>query len=428
MPSAATLAAELDDRSISGLDGSEVPSEFLEPPALCLTVFEASLRTTGIDGLEALARVLDSRWLRERFARSPATQEATLVATCCRREVVLLTATPEEAARWETDLPGPAILWRAHADREAARHLFRVAGGHESVVVGEKEVRQQVVAAARGTLSRHPRRLVGSLLTEAVRAADQRAPDVPASRSIAAVAATCVLELVGQPFPRVLIVGAGAAGRQTAELLAPSARVTIAYRQRPPSEAFLRTCGARAVRADALVAEAAVSDAVVTAAKTGDRCLRPADLAPGRPLVLVDLGVPRNVDPSVRAIPGVRLVDVEDLRGHAPPVSDGSAERDLVEDAARAYERFERLALEPWVALARRRAEELRAAELGVARRHLGRLTPEQEVAVERLTRRLVQRLLLGPTERLREIPAGEDGDRLRRFALELLRPDISAP
>ncbi len=429
MPSTSSVVVDLESPVPGGiLDAPEGGSTSPVPPSLSLAVFEGSLSTSTVDRLEELALTIDPRWVAERFARSEGTEEVALLATCCRRELVVLGRSSEETDRWATELPGPSAAWRVHRGREAVRHLFRVAGGLESVVVGEKEVRRQVLAAAHGTLSRHPRRLVARLLEEAVGSAERAAPDVPPSRSIAAVAATRVLELVGKPFPRVLVVGAGAIGRQTTELLAPSARVTIAYRHRPPSEGFLRACGARAVRLDALAAEIAVSDAVVTAAKSGDRCLRPPDLGGGRPMVLVDLGVPRNVDPAVRAVPGVRLVDVAELRANALPPPTDAASLALQESAERAYERFERLALEPWVALARRRAEELRAAELAVARRYLGALSPEQEVAVERLTRRLVHRLLLGPTERLREIPTGEEGDRLRRFALELLRPDPSAP
>jgi glutamyl-tRNA reductase len=71
----------------------------------------------------------------------------------------------------------------------------------------------------------------------------------------------------------------------------------------------------------------------------------------------------------------------------------------------------------------RRGAEEARSSELAIARRYLGELSTEQEIAVERLTRRLVERLLRSPTDVLREVPPGPEGDRLRRFALELLRP-----
>lgn len=428
MPSTPLAPAEW---SVADEPSPEPPAPLddrLPPSPLALVGFECSLASTSLEGLERLARALDRRWLGERFGELGRTEEAALLATCCRRELVLLCRSTADVDRWRAVLPGPSTAWRVRLGRDVARHLFRVAGGRESLVVGEKEVRLQVRAAGGATLSRHRHRALRDLLNAAADAADREAPNVPTSRSIAAVAATRALELCGRPFPRVLVVGAGAVGRQVTELLSPSARVTLAFHQRPPSAEFLRSSGARAVRADALAAEIALSDVVVTAAKTGGPCLGLSDLPRARPLVLIDLGVPRNVDPDVRRIPSVRLVDLGELRSLARPDEDPALEKALDESADRGFDRLEALALEPWVAKTRRRAEEVRASELAVARRFLGALTPEQEVAVERLTRRLVDRLLLAPTKRLRAIPPGEDGDYLRRFALELLRPEPARP
>ncbi len=395
-----------------------------EPEPLVVAGLGLDLRTAPLDRLDRAAQELGHGWLAGEFLRAPATEEAALLSTCCRQELVLLLRSPGELERWRSALPGGAAGWTVRMGRELVRHLFRVAAGRESLAVGEREVRAQVRSAGHATQSRHRRRLLADLLAAAAGAADELAPVVPASRSIAALAATRLLELTGPPFPRVVVVGAGAAGRQVAELLGPSARVTLVYRHRAPDERFLRGAGARAVSVDALAEEIAVADAVVTAAKSGSRCLGPADLARDRPVVLVDLGVPRNIDPRVRELPGVRLVDLEELRDLARPDADPAAGPALDARADTAYGRFERAALEPWVDAVHRRAEATRRAELSVARPHLGTLTAEQEAAVDRLTQRLVRRLLAGPVERVRSIPTGEEGDRLRRLALEVLRPD----
>jgi glutamyl-tRNA reductase len=283
-----------------------------------------------------------------------------------------------------------------------------------------------VRGAARATLSRHRGRLLRDLFEGAAEEACRAASSNPSSRSIAAVAATRALELVGRPFPRVLVVGSGAVGRQVTELLAPSSRVTITYRHQPPDEEFLRSTGARAVRATGLAAEVELSDAVVTAAKTGDRCLGVRELAAARAVVVIDLGMPRNVDPAVRQLPGVRLVDLAELGARPGPEADDRLGPRLDMAADRLYARLDPGTLEPWVAAVRREAEGIRRAELDVGRRFLGELTPDQELAVDRLTRRLVNRLLHEPTRRVRSLPSGPDGDRLRRFALELWRTDAT--
>lgn len=400
----------------------------LTPGGLALAELECSLATASLDRLEEVERTVDLTWVAERFRAIEGTLEVGLLRTCCRCDIVLVGRSAEVVARWTSALPGDPRVWRTRIGREAARHLFRVTGGLESLAPGEKEVRGQVVSAGQSVCSRHRRRLLRDLFRDAVAAAEKAAPYVPPARSIAALAATRVLELCGQPFPRVVVVGAGAVGRQVTELLGASARVSVVYRQNPPDERLLRSSGARAVRADRLGAEVALADAVVTAAKSGDRCLGPADLPRGRPLVLVDLGVPRNIDPAVRALPKVHLVDLQDLRSLSPREPEAEIERRLEADADRAFARWASYALESWVAETRREAERVRQSELAVARSFLGSLTDRQEVAIDRLTRRLVDRLLRAPMERMRALPPGEEGDRLRRLAVELLRPDPADP
>ncbi len=398
------------------------------PESLTLGGFELSLSTAPLDALERLARALDRPWLERAFAGQVETEEATLLASCSRRELVVLTRSATELDRWAEALPETLGTWVRRTGPAEVRHLYRVAAGLESMVVGEREIRDQVRSAARCTQTRHRHRLLRDLLGEAAREADRIHPVVPPSRSIAAVAATRVLELTGRPFPRVVVVGAGAVGQAVAAHLAAAARVTIVYRHRPPEEGFLRATGARAVRAADLAAEIALSDAVVTAAKSGDRSLGPADVSSGRSILLVDLGMPRNIDPSVRGRPGVRLVDLAALRDSLLPAVEPPTADAVDRAAERAAERIGRAALEPWVSAFRREVESVRADELQVAHRFLGSLTAEQEAAVDRLTRRLVERLVQRPTAVLRDAPAGAEGERLRRLAVELWRPKPREP
>jgi glutamyl-tRNA reductase len=399
------------------------------PEPFLLADLEFSLDTAPLDALEEVTRSVTPAQVGEWFRHSPGTEEVALLSTCHRVELVLLSRSPREVTRWVERLPGPRASWRVRDGRDVVHHLFRVAVGRESLAMGEREVRHQVRAAGRRVESRHPRPILRALFARAAETADEVAPSVQPSRSIAAVAATRVLELSGQPFPRVVVVGAGAVGRQVTELLSPTARVTLVYHERPPDVAFLRNTGARAARLDQLAAELVVADAVVTAAKSGVRCVRPSDIPLDHPLVLVDLGVPRNIDPSIRELPNVCLVDLEDLHARPGAFRPPEGLDDRVEAEARAYsERMDLSLLEPWIDALRRAGEDVRRAEFAAASPFLGDLDSAQRVAVERLTRRLVSRLLQPPAERIRALPPGPEGDRLRRFALDLLGPSSVEP
>ena len=402
------------------------PDGAFEPLARPLSLFglEFSLDTASLDALETVARSVTGARIGGWFPRFPGTEEVALLSTCHRVELALLVRFPEEVDRWRDVLPGDRSSWKVREGREVVHHLFRVAAGRESLAVGEAEVRDQVRAAGGSTESRHPRPVLRELFSGAAGAAEEVAPSVPTSCSIASIAASRLLGLVGRPLPRVLVVGSGTVGRQVTESLASSARVTVVYHRRPPEESFLRSTGARAVRLERLAAEIADSEAVVTAAKFGNHGLRASDLPRDRPLVLVDLGVPRNIDPNVRGLPNARLVDLEELHALAGGFARSGDQDVRVEElASRFSDRLERLLLEPWIDAFRRTAEEIRRSELALARSFLGRLDPGQEVAIERLTQRLVARLLLPPTERIRSLPPGPEGDRQRRFAVDLLRP-----
>jgi len=403
------------------------------PPraAMPLTLFglEFSLETASLDALESVTRAVTRARVADWFAHLSGTEEVALLCTCHRVELTLLVRSPEELVRWQEVLPGSRSSWTVREGREAVHHLFRVAAGRESLAVGEVEVRDQVRAAAGSVQSRYPRRILRDLFTAAADAAGEAAPSVPASRSIASIAAHRLMELVTRTSPRVLVVGSGTVGRQVAEHLESRAEVTIVFHQRPPDDPFLRTTRARAVPLHRLAEELAATDAIVTAAKFGSHGLRVPDLPRDRPLVLVDLGVPRNVDPRVRDLPNVRLVDLEELhalRGRSIRPDDHDAR--VEELARRCSDTLEASLLEPWIDAFRRAAEDLRRSEISNARPFLGPLDPSQELAIERLTRRLVARLLLSPTERIRSLPPGPEGDRLRRFATELLDPDSVGP
>jgi len=389
----------------------------------------ASLGSIPIEDLEFRARSVTRDQVRVWFDGFPETEEVAVLTTCHRVELVLLVRSRAEVSRWLEVLPGPARSWRVRTGGDLVHHLFRVAAGRESLASGEVEVRHQVRTAQRSIESRHPRPVLAGLFSAAVAAAEDIAPEGARLPSIARVASDALRERVSGPSPRVLVVGTGAVGRQVAEQLTGWAKVTMAYRARPPSPQFVASTGVRAVGLGSIPAELPRADAVVTAIKSGVPCLEISDLPRDRPLVLVDLGMPRNIDPRARTLSNVHLIDLEELHarpGPGGPPSDADARIEALSEAYDAV--MQRQLRETWVDAWLGSAEEIRQEELANARQYWGPLTPEQEAAIRRLTQRLVGRLLVPSAERLRSLPAGPDGDRDRQLAWRLLRLDARGP
>jgi glutamyl-tRNA reductase len=401
------------------------------PELLRLVAFERSLATGPLERLERSAEEWSDERAHAAFDLDPDLREVVALKTCHRLELYAVVATPAAVARVEGLLPRPRTGWRRWDGPSAARHLFRVAGGLESLAVGEREVQAQVRRAGGRVVSRLPNGGLRPLFEGAASSAAEVA-DRPETRgSIAKVGAARMLEEVGPPFPRIVVAGSGVVGRQVTEALAPSARVTILHRSQPPDEEFLRSTGARAAPLTRLAEELALADGLVTALKSAGRLVGVPELVhrdPGRPLVVVDLGLPRNVDPAVSVGRPVRRIDLEQLRSSARPVSANGAARQLDVAAERAFSAFRRAAFEPFVAELWREAERLRRSEIARSERYLESLQPEERASVDKLTERLVRQILAGPTERLRELTAAEEEGTLRELALRLFAPAAPGP
>ncbi len=390
-------------------------------PGIDLVNFAVSIDSGSIETLELANRRIGPAFVQERFDQISGTHEVAVLKTCHRTELFVLGGSASDRDRWADALSEIGGPWTRRDGAAAVSHLFRVAAGLESTAVGEAEVRRQVRDAAAKVTSRYPRPVLRPLFERAVATAEALLPTVGPERSIAAVAASRVLETVGRPFPRVVVVGSGVVGRQVADLLAPFARLTVVYRYHPPEETFLRTIGARAAPIEGLSDELDVADAVVACAKSGSTVVSLSKPRTAHPLVVVDLGVPRNVDPNAATVPGVTVVDLESLYRTArlAPLP-AATMAELERRAAAAVDELRQEQRTARIDRLWREAESARQAELDVARPFLGPLTPVQQAAVDRLTRRLVIRLLARPLSRLKSVRARPDDEAEFEAALEL--------
>jgi glutamyl-tRNA reductase len=387
--------------------------------------------------LDVLERLSYSREeLAGRLTALRANSQARAVAvlsTCQRTEVY---------ATWPRQPDDPALLTALALDRgipsrvlrpvartyrgdAAARHLLRVASGLESFVLGETEIAGQVRAAA--DISRAAgggdvelERLMDAAIS-ASRKRQRRTSILAATRSVAGVAVEAVTRSSGGTLAgqRLLVVGAGqVASVVVARAVERHAVVTVCNRTRRRAHRFA-AAGAALADLAGLADCLAASDIAILATTAPHPLvdagvLRSARAAGAGPLTLVDLSMPRNVDPAARALPWVRLIDLADLRSDGMSdagdlVHDLAATEEIIETELRRYLRW--LAGRPAAAALHRMrsgAEDIAREELA---RIAGELPPDLRSSVERVLLRTVHRLVHKPTLELRAAAAADDGD-----------------
>ena len=314
------------------------------------------------------------------------------------------------------------LQYSYHDDRAAA-HLFAVAGGLDSMVVGERQIAVQVkqameLARAEGTA----RRVMQRLFRQAVRVGRR----IRRETSIGTGASSMVdvgLEAVANRLGRslagsqVTIVGAGKIGALAADRLAvlDVGGVEVWNRSADKARRIAARVGGTAVSGPDLVDALARSDVAVCTTGAPEPVLdhdlvarAVARRQAGRPLFLLDLAVPRNVDPACVELPGVSVVDVEDVRDIADRGIAGEVvipARAIVDEEAGLFLAWTRAShVEPTIRDVRRHAEQVRRAEIERLAGRLASLDDRQRAAVDALTRGIVNTLLHAPTVRLKEL------------------------
>jgi glutamyl-tRNA reductase len=305
-------------------------------PARHLVVVGLSYRTARIEQREKAALSdTAARSLARALRDDRALSEAAVLSTCNRTELFAVAADPDQAeaalsrALVAHSRISHAELARAryvHRGTPAVRHLLRVAASLDSMVVGESEIQGQVRTAL--ALGREEG-IVGPVLTRAFRQAlvagrrVRRETRVGSGAvSVSSVAVDLARTALGDLSERrALLIGAGRTAEATARaLLGHGLReVVVANRTSTRATCVASRFGGRAVGLDALPRELGATDVVISSTGARQAMLHPGNVAPAlagdarRRLVVIDIGVPRDVDPRVGAIPGVRLHNIDDL-------------------------------------------------------------------------------------------------------------------
>jgi glutamyl-tRNA reductase len=389
--------------------------------------------------------------------------EFVLLSTCNRTELYAATADvtgplPDDPAPLATALAEsrgvtPAVLaphLYRHTGGAALRHLCRVATGLDSMVLGESEILGQVSAALElGTHAGTVGRVLGAGFHAALRAGRRARTETGICRCPMSVSAEAVRVLVESGWEpagsRVLIIGAGKMARLAGEVLRAhgATDLRVAGRTAARAQALARALEARPVvggelgpalrEADVVFSATSAPHAVVTRALV-ESARRGAPSA--RPLLCIDVAVPRDVEPAVRAVPGVRVFDLDDLQRRLQE-NRTSREREIpaveaiIEEELQYFEEWRHGAeLRPLLAAWHQRSEAIRQRELGRALRRLQGVSPEVHRQLEAFSRSLVSKLLHEPTRRLREETDPSRCDAYVRATRDLfgLDDDTAAP
>ncbi|HUJ55274.1 MAG TPA: glutamyl-tRNA reductase [Gaiellaceae bacterium] len=342
-------------------------------------------------------------------------REAVVLSTCNRTEAYLAAEDADAAERAAVEALAslePEVetaLYRLQ-DQAAAHHLFRVAAGLDSLVPGEGEILGQVRTA-------HELGATGPLLDRVFRQALHTGRKVRAQTAIGespasvsgAAAALAAQVFGGLEGRKILLLGAGKVSEQAARSLrSRGAEIALVANSRTEREEVAeRLRSVDVVIASTSSPQIVLDAAAVAGALRGRR---------GRRLLLVDLAVPRDLDPAIGELDGCYLFDIDDLEAIVAETLVGRrreaerAESLVAAEAEKFHEWHAALDVVPAIASLRARAEEIREGELRKADALLGRLDESQRRAVEAVTTQIVNKLLHLPTVRMKEAAAAADG------------------
>ncbi|WP_108667347.1 glutamyl-tRNA reductase [Euzebya rosea] len=407
---------------------------------MTLLVLGLSHRTAPIDVLERLAVPADltAKALLSLTQREHV-QEAVVLSTCNRVEVYAnvtryhggMADLRDHFAEWGGLDPSTfAHLTYDRFDREAAEHLFAVASGLESMVVGERQIHTQVRQSFADALEEGA---VGPVLNRVFRQAVRVGRRTRSETGIADGAASIVdlalataEQYLSGEAPNVLVVGAGKIGGMAGTRIAEdAARIAVANRTVEKAEGLVERIGGTAHGLDALPDLLAAADLAITSTDAAQPVITVHDVRramqqrPDRPLVLVDLAVPRDIDTDVHAIPGVSVVDIESMRSVVAQGPTGDAVRDARRIVGQEADDFlawcRGVQAGPTISALRQRAEAVRQAELDRLKAKLSGLDDTQRDAVDALTKGILNTLLHEPTVRLKGLVDSPDGERFVR-------------
>ncbi|MEE8374450.1 MAG: glutamyl-tRNA reductase [Dehalococcoidia bacterium] len=367
--------------------------------------------------------------------------KGVVLATCNRTEVYVLDDDEYSAAaairrflyEWSgiSEVELEPYLYSSH-DVTAARHLCRAASGLYSMIIGEYEilgqVRQALEDAEEANLVNFELR---SLFQHAIRTGRRVRDETEISKnalSVSSVAVDLAARATGDVGRcRVLLLGAGEAGKLVAKALSDRGvrQMTVSSRSLSSAQDLAADLGAQSARIEDLRSQMEMADIMITCTGAPHYVVY-ADLVEvvmssraDRPLVIVDIAVPRDVEPQVGEIDGVLMYDIDDL-DEVSEANRAARQREvdramlIVDDELEKFlARWQELEAKPVISALSRMADGVRQRQLEIALKKLPSLSPEEREVVEAMTKAVVSKILHGPIRCLKD-NGGRDEDYVR--------------
>jgi glutamyl-tRNA reductase len=376
--------------------------------------------------------------------------ECMILSTCNRVEI---TVASEDAAGAEESIEhflsesravdrawvSPYLYW--HDGPDAIRHLFRVAASLDSMIVGEPQILGQLKAAYSrakecGALSG----FLDTVLTRAFNVAKRVRSETDIGQSAVSVSYAAV-ELAREIFgslagKRVLLVGAGKMAESAARHLrrAGVSEILVTNRTRSRAEAISEEFQGRTLEYDRFFSSLQDVDIVIASSAAPHYILTREQMREvigrrrNRPMFLIDIAVPRNIEPDVNELDNVFLYDIDDLDRVVQTNIKGRIEvaveaEDIIrEEVERMVLRLKSREVTPTIVTLQEQLAALAAHEIERNRAKLGNLTPQQEEAIQLITRGIVNKVAHGPITELRKQAADESGVHLVNMVRKLFR------
>ena len=396
-------------------------------PALTFIVVGLSHKTAPVEVREMLA--IPASRLDEalsRLIRYPAIKEGMVLSTCNRVEVYAVVEQAEAGyaqvqefladthLSLSSERLTPHLYW--HADDRAIAHLFRVAASLDSMIVGEPQILGQLKDAFEGALTH---KTTGVILNKVAQKAISVAKLVRSETKIAENAVSvsyAAVELARKIFSTlrdktVLLVGAGEMAKLAAKNLIAGGvgRVMITTRDSQHALDLAQRFNGTSIAFDQFRHEMAEADIVLCSTGASHYLIRREDVQAAvrrrmnRPIFLIDISVPRNIDPAVKDVDNAFLFDIDDLELRVEQNRKErrdealKAERMVLQEVDVVQQWLRSLEVTPTIVELRKRADDIKQGELDKALAKLSELTPQERNAVEALASGIVNKLLHGP-------------------------------
>jgi glutamyl-tRNA reductase len=422
-----------------------------------------SHRSAPVEILErACVSSQDVSKLLDELTRHGRVGEAMVLSTCNRVEVYafveafhggLADVSGMLARHAGLDVSALSPFLYVHYAASAVEHLFSVAAGLDSMVVGEAQILGQLrgaygVAVEAGTVGRAMHELAQQALRVGKRSHSETGIDAAGASLVSEALADAQRLLGGLVGRRALVLGAGSMGALSAAQLRRAEVGSIVVVNRTPERAARLAAAltgegvaSRCAALDQLAGEIALADVLVTCTGAVGTVLGAYTVAealghrePDRPLVICDLGLPRDVDAAVAELPGVSVVDLVTLNERLSRGTEGGGAsvrevRRIVTEEVAQYLSAQRCAeVTPTVTALRRRAAEVVDAELLRMSGRLPDLEPQVRDEFARTVRRVVDKLLHTPTVRVKQLAEAPGGDTYAEALRELFGLDPQSP